>query len=343
MRPLHALTLLALLSCGGDHGPTDPASFRSQPPPPNGKAEFTAFPVDMTPDGTIEPLGHLQPVGHTLPTDHVYFYAVDYDHFPVSRDTVVRNVYAPAAGRLFFIYSGTSPDVKMMFRATNTFYWYLDHVVPRAGLKIGDVVEAGEKIGTTNPGSALDLGAYDMSAPIQPYVNPKRYPEQTSYTVSPFRYYVEPLRTLLYSRQRRLKTASPDAPIAFDKPGRLIGNWFDESVPNTPDGANGPSGWPLQLALVYDNRDPSLPRVSIGGVLSSPFLGTIPPDAPRFEDVSPASGKVTYSIRYTESTNVQFGLMIVQMIAEDRIRIEIFQDPLLKTADFDAKARTYVR
>ncbi len=340
--PTLLLPLAFLLACGGDK--TQPsASLTSVQPPANGRAEFTALPVDLTPSGTIEPLGHLAPVGHTLPTDHVYYYPIDYDHPPATRDTISRTVYAPAAGTLFFTFPGTGGEMKLMFRATTSFYWYVDHVIPRGSLAPGTSVSAGEPIGRTSPGGSIDLGAFDMSAAPQPYANPKRYPDQTNYTVSPFRYYVEPLRSQLYARQRRLSNAPPDAPIAFDKPGRLIGNWFDESLASTPDGANGPSAWPKQIAFVYDNRDPSQPRISIGGSLSSPFIGTVPANAPRFEDVSPASGKVIYSIRYTESTNAQFGLLIVQMLADDRIRIEIFENPLATSADFDTNARVYAR
>jgi hypothetical protein len=338
------LVLLAAVACGGGDSVAPTNQLTDVQPPPGLRAEFTFFPVEMTADGTIEPLGHLNPSGHTLPTDHVYFYPVDYDRFPVTRDTLVRKVFAPAGGALFFIYTGAGPDAKLMFRVTKDFYYYLDHVFPRAGLKVGDVVKAGEELGLTGRGAAIDLGAFDMTATPIPYVQPKRYPDQTNYCVSPFRYFVEPLRSQLYARQRRKPGVTPvDPAMSFDVAGRLAGNWFEEGLPLTPDGSNNAAAWPHHLAFVYDNYDPSVPRVSIGGSIAPVFLGTIPPDAPRFESVSVASGKVTYSVRYTQSTDVQFGLMIVQMLADDRIRVEMVASQTLKTLEFTQNSHIYVR
>lgn len=341
---LAAALCAVLVACGGDNGtPTDSNGFTNLEPPANGRAEFTYMPVDLTEDGTIEPLGHLQPSGHTLPTDHVYFYPINYDVVPNRPDTISRNVYAPAAGTLMFMINDTNGDAKIMFRATKNFYWYLDHVRPNRTFKLGDVVQAGEKVGLTGPGAAIDLGAFDMGIAPLPFVNPNRVAGQTAYCVNPFKYFVEPLKSTLYARQRRVKTADPEAPIVFDQPGKLIGQWFEVSVPNTPDASEGPIGWLKSLAFVYDNRDPSLPRLSIGGTISSAFLGTIPDDAPRFENVTPASGKVGYSIRYQMSTNIQWGYMLVQMVAPDKITVEVFPGETAKATEFTAAAHTYVR
>jgi hypothetical protein len=196
------LPLLLVAACSGDVTSTETSGVT---PPPGARAEFTAYPVDMTADGTIEPLGHLAPPGHTIPTDHVYFYPVDYDKpFVTTRDTITRNVYAPAAGTVSFMMQPVGTDWKIWFQTTKTFAYYLDHVIPRAGLKVGDVVQPGELIGKTNPGQAIDLGAYDTSTPAQPFAKPERYGDQTLYCVNPFKYFVEPMRSMLYGRQRRL-------------------------------------------------------------------------------------------------------------------------------------------
>ena len=341
---LAAVSLLAAAACGGAHDSTGPNDFTNYQPPPGLKAEFSAFPVEMTADGSIVPLGNLNPPGHTLPTDHTYFYPVNYDKVPFSSDTLVRKVFAPAGGVLMFTYSSDASGEKLMFRVTKDFYYYLDHVYRRAGLKLGDVVQAGEQIGTTGKGAAIDLGAFDMSAPVVGFVQPLRYGDEMNHTVSPFRYFVEPLRSQLYARQRRKPGVNPtDASINFDVAGRLAGNWFEEGIPLTPDGSNGPTAWAHQMAFVYDNYDPSVPRIVLGGSISPVFVGTILPEAPRFEAVSVASGKIVYSIRYTLSTNVQWGLMVVQLIADDRIRVEVFPSQTLATADFTSNSHIYVR
>jgi hypothetical protein len=341
------LACLLAIACGGDvqdphSGPTD--IDNGYAPPAGAKAEFSVLPVSSP--GTLEPLGHLAPPGHTLPTDHIYFYAVDYDHFGAA-DTITRPVYAPATGVVSFRIKPVGTDSKVQFVVTKDFGYYLDHILPLATVQPGVVFHAGDLVGYTNPGGSIDLGAYDLSVPAIPYANQKRYAEYQLHCVNPMAYFVEPLRSQLYARQRRLPTATPDAPVNFDVKGRLSGNWFEQSVPDTSYGdAQGPNGWPKELAFVYDNRDPSQPRVSIGGTIATQGIWTIDPDAPRFETISPASGTVSYRLRYTESTNVQSGVMLVQMLADDRLKVEVFEgssETLAATAAFDNKAFIYVR
>ena len=343
------LALIAVLAAcgGGDHGPTGTNTdtlHSGIQPPPNGRAEFTVLPVALT--GTIEPLGHLSPPGHTIPTDHVYFYGWNaYTGGGPGQDTVKRTVYAPTSGTVEFMLQPVGTDWKISFRVTKDFSYYLDHVLLKpGGFKVGDIVSAGDVIGIVNAPAALDLGAFDTSLPPLPgFANPKRYVPQTLYAVNPFKYFVEPLRSQLYAMQYRAPNAPRDPRIDMDISGRLVGNWYEESVPNTSDGSSGPIGWPKTLAFVYDNYDPTLPRIAIGGTISDVFTGTIPDNAPRFENVSVASGKVTYSVRYTMSTQFQWGLMIVQMLADDRIRVQVFQDASSSSGEFDSRAHIYLR
>jgi hypothetical protein len=141
------------------------------------------------------------------------------------------------------------------FAVTTAFGYYLDHIIPRAALEVGDIVHAGAVVGMTNPGGAIDLGAYDLSTPRFPgRINPTRYGEETPHCVDPFKYFVEPMRSFLYSRQRRVTCTPPEAHIDFDVAGRLIGNWYESSLPVTSSASMGPEGWPKQLAFVADDR-----------------------------------------------------------------------------------------
>ncbi|HYV98137.1 MAG TPA: hypothetical protein VE967_11825, partial [Gemmatimonadaceae bacterium] len=295
MRALHWSLVLVVAGCGGEHGPTDDGDFTGGiAPPPGAVAEFTRMPVDYPAEGTIEPLGHLNPPGHTLPTDHTYFYPVDYDHPPAERDTATRTVYAPATGAVFFMIQPVGTDWKVDFRVTSTFTYYLDHIIPRPDIKVGTIVHAGEAIGTTNPGGSIDLGAADQAVPVlSGFANTNRYGLETLHCVNPFAYFAEPLRSQIYARQRRVAGANPEARIDFDVPGRLIGNWFEQSVPNSME-SSGPAGWPKSLAFVYDNYDPGKVRIAIGGTVAAPGIWTIDDDAPRPESVSMASGLVAY-------------------------------------------------
>lgn len=345
---LQSLTLAVaslLAACGHPTGTESNASNSpDNQPAPSTQAVFTVAPVNMPDGATITPLGHIQPVGHVLPTDHVYFYATNWDH-PLQGDVTVRPVYAPGEGVvtwMLHVQSGI-PDWKVMFRMTSTFYWYLDHVQIDPAIKVGTRVHAGDVIGTTNPGGSIDLGAYDLSVKLTGLVAPERYPDQTLYCVSPWKYFSEPLRSAQYARIRRVPSAPDrDGRIDYDVPGRLVGNWFHESLPKTMV-SSGPDGWPKSIAFAYDFNDPSIVRISIGGTVSTPGMWRIPNDAPRPENVSVANGKVSYRLMYLESYTQQSGLMLVEMLAADRIRVQVFEGSQAATGDFDSRAQIYVR
>lgn len=59
--------------------------------------------------------------------------------------------------------------------------------------------------------------------------------------------------------------------------------------------------------------------------------------------MSVASGKVAYRLRYTESFQIQWGLMLVEMLADDRIRVEVFPGSQAATGEFTSVAYTYLR
>jgi hypothetical protein len=345
MRPLSLMlagvSLLAVvIACGGPH-PTSP-SGQQVGANAHFEAVFSVSPIDLSQVRTITPLGHIQPPGHVLPTDHVYFYQVDLDQ-PYQQVTNVLPISAPASGIVEFML--TIPpvnDVKIQFRVNPSFAYYLDHVLPAAGITVGSVVPAGQLVGTTSPGGSLDLGAYDMAVTLSGFISPDRYPSQTLHCVSPWKYFAEPLRSQIYSRVRRVPTAPDrDGRIDYDVLGRLVGSWFDQSV--TGIDTSGPNGWPKSLAFAYDYKDPSLVRISIGGTIAAAGVWTIEPTAPRPEEVSVASGKVSYRLMYTESTTIQSGLMVVQLLDDLHLEVEVWEGSQADTAEFDARAVIYRR
>jgi len=335
------LGLLAAVACSGEGGPTTISGSGEVQPPPGGVAVFSVLPVN-TP-GTLTPLGNLAPVGHVLPTDHVYFYAVDFDHPPAVPDSTIRPIYAPTTGTVSFMLHQASDDWKVEFRVTPTFTYYLDHVVLDSGVvHVGGVVHAGDQVGVTSPGGSVDLGAFDESVTLGGFANPARYAGETLHCVSPWKYFNDSLRAIIYPRLRRAPSAADkDGRIDFDVAGHLVGNWFDQSLPL--DSTEGPNGWPRSVAFVYDYYDPSLVRISIGGTVASPGVWTIPADAPRPADVTPASGLVAYRLMYTGSTWLQSGLMLVQLLDDSHLRIEVFEGSQASAGAFDGNARIYVR
>lgn len=333
---------LLLAGCGGHSGPTNPDGWGVEPPP-GAVAQFTVSPLDLAKVAILTPLGNLNPPGHVLPTDHVYFYQTDFDHFPPVQGTEMLPVVAPADGTVMFVLLQAGGDYKVEFLATNDFGWYLDHLRPVASLKLGTIVRAGDTVGTTNPGGSLDLGAWDMRVTLPGLVNPARYGTATLHTVSPWKYFVEPLKSTIYSRIRRHPDiADKDGRTDFGIPGKLVGDWYEQSLPVGMEN-QGPQGWPKTIAFVYDYYDPRLIRISIGGTIAPPGIWTIPPDAPPPSSVSVSSGKIAYRLMYSGSTTVQYGLMLVQMLADDRIKIEVFPGSQAADAEFTAGAFGYVR
>jgi len=342
-----ASLLFAALGCSGEKvtGDTTPLGFEF--PAPATVAQFSVVPVNMPAAGTFTPLGHIQPVGHVLPTDHVYFYPRNIDQPGSAPDTVTRAVYAPGEGVVTWVLlqnaGGVIQDYKISFRMTETFFWYLDHVlIDTIKLKPGTRVHAGDSLGTTDPGGTLDLGAFDYSQKLAGFIVPERYPDQTLYCVSPWKYFTEPLRANLYARIRRVASApDKDGHIDYDIPGKLVGSWFHESVPKNTT-TSGPAGWPKSLAFAFDYKDPSLVRISIGGTIANAGVWTIPSDAPRPETVTTANGTVTYRLLYTEALT-QSGLMLVEMLDANRLRVQVFENTQAPSAAFTSAAQMYVR
>src|SRR4051794_37890125 len=177
-----ASILLWLVSIGcGDHGtgPTQRSNdYTNVPPPPGGVAQFSFLPVTIAAGQSVTALGNLNPPGHVLPTDHIYFYDGDLaGNHPFGTD--VRDVIMPATGAVVFIPRPSGTDYKIMFRATQNFCFSLDHIPLPQPLTVGQIVQAGTKIGSTATGSAIDLGAFDMTVKHTGFADTARYAAQT--------------------------------------------------------------------------------------------------------------------------------------------------------------------
>ena len=342
-------SLMLGAACGG--GMNEPGTncspscpFTDVPPPPGGVAQFSVLPVSIAPGQTLTALGNLNPPGHVLPTDHVYFYDWDLSSRTGSNASNNRTVYMPATGAVFFVFATSARgDTKVMFRATDSFYFYLDHVQPSASMAVGQIIQAGTPIGTTGVGVTLDLGAFDQTVTHSGFLIPARYPFQTLHYVSPWKYFTPDLQSQIKAHMYRAPTAADSGgTIDFGVWGKLVGDWFLPAMPI--DSSSGPYGWTRSISFAYDYYDPSQVRISIGGTVDSlPGVWAIDSTAPRPEKVSVGSGLVTYKLY--SPFDPQFppiGMMLVQMTDSATIKVEVFRGTTSKTA-FDANAFTFVR
>jgi hypothetical protein len=338
---LLALLFLPITGCHkGQNGPVDSNDLGI-----SGPGTFSSSPLDLSDFVFATPLGNLNPPGHTMPSDHVYLYWVDPDHRSSGDLARLRVVHAPGAGKVNFLINPNGPgsDFKIGVKMTNTFSYYLDHVLLDSGITLGTNIQAGQRVGTTSPYSyAVDLGVMNSDITLTGFVNPSRYTYETVHTDSPYKYFVQPLRDSLYARVTRIGP-DKDGKIDFDIPGKLVGGWFLKGLP-LGDASQNSDAWPKHLAFVYDMNNPAAARIAIGGILSMQGVFGIMQPAPDPSTVSAANGRIGYKlISPFDFPNISLGLMIVQMVANDTIKIETFPNLNADTASFDARASIYTR
>lgn len=285
---------------------------------------FTVSPLDVQEVREILPLGNLNPrAGHVLPTDHIYF---DYGGKP---GLAVR---APADGTVFAVLDQSPGDLKIEVRVDQHLRYYLGHIFLEPGIGRGSRVQTGQTIGRASGRSSLDLGAYDDRVRLPGLINPKRYPTSTLQTVAPLALFGEPVKSELYAKVRR---AGPDkdGKIDFDRPGRLVGNWFHEglSTNDRPRGASEASHG--QLAFAYDVREPTAVRISIGGTLAPAGTYAVPAGSPDPADVSAETGLVKYQMSGpaedrspgrsdAREREADRWLLLVQVLRDGRLKAE---------------------
>ena len=325
----------SLLSCDKDKSGNPTSDIENNTNP----AVLTVCPVAIEKITDLEPLGALNPPGHTIPTDHVYFYTSwTYGEQPIYPAEILP-VFAPGDGEVSWIYlfGGPDDDAKVMIRMNKWVQYYLDHVVLDSNIQVGTKVTAGQRLGISK-GIAIDLGLTNDSVTLPGFVNPARYEGQTLHTDSPFKYFSEPLRSQLYAMVRR-NAPDKDGKIDYDIAGKLIGNWFHESV----DVAETmmPPAWPKHLAFCPDSNEPSEMRISIGGTISGPGKWEPSPEDPAFDQVSVASGRVVYHLNYTEWG--YFGIMLVQLVDDTHLKVEVFPNSTNDDIQFTAGAYLYSR
>ncbi len=338
-------TALAVACAAGvsacSHAPTGPSSSSGSggdPTRTGGPLVFRASPLDEGDIRFIVPLGNLNPPGHTFPSDHIYFY----NRIPPAPPGAPAPVYAPGDGTVqFVLVSGVESQIGVR---TGSFLYYLDHIVLDPAVRVGVALTAGQRIGETGTTAyGIDLGVINEQKTVF-FINPLRYPSTTVHGDAPLPYFEEPLRSRLYGRVQRIG-AELDGRFDFDVPGRLVGNWFHESVPVT-DSAS-PSAWSRHLAFVFDNYDPSRVRVAIGGTL--PLIGAfaVPAGVPDPRDVTPATGRVVYRLLQPggpgDAPGLQRGVLAVEMLDATTLRVEAIPDGAATDLPFSGAARRYVR
>ena len=325
-----ALAMLIVGACGGSPGSSPPAS----PTAPtslgvaSGPFAFRVSPVAVDQIRFIVPLCSLNPPGHTTPTDHIYFYVADtaLGESGASRRT---DFFAPADGTVTAVIdNGIGADRKVYIQATARVQYSIDHLIPEVALARGTPVKAGDRLGTSGSSFGIDLGMTNQDVLLTGLLNLARYPQGEEHTDAPLKYFDEPLRTQLYGKVRSL--GDRDGKFDHDVAGRLSGNWFAE-------------GDASPLSFAYDTFDPSQVRIAIAsGLALAPITLGIAVTDPLPREVSVSSGLVRYTVT-RGGIDGAIGRLLVQMLDDQRIRVEVFTLATSPAAEFTPAARTYVR
>ena len=136
--------------------------------------------------------------------------------------------------------------------------------------------------------------------------------------------------------------ADKDGRTDFGVRGKLVGDWFHSSLANDSAYVIGTStGWSKSISFAYDWFSHA-PRISIGGTISAPGAFSIATSDPDPATVSVSSGLVAYQCASVLGLS-QSGWVLVQMITDERMRVEYFASPAARPTAFTSAAQEYVR
>lgn len=322
---------------------------------------YTVSPIDTSQLYDIFPLGHIfhhkyDIPSHPIPTDHTYW--------TLKSDYLETTLRSPASGIITEIRnssSGNYSDYSMIITHTNTFktiFWHITKIDSSILRKVGNLnigsnkvfvkVSAGDVIGTC---SSIDMGSYYKMANLS-FIHPEKYPLPMAFTVCPMDYFIEPIKTKLYEKVKRI--APPrGGKIDFDEIGKLVGNWFFQGT--TGKDADGYKNY---VAFVYDALDPKYLRVSLGIKAFPPYgiLARVKNNGPDFKNISVNNGQVVYKLMevgegmefYCELAGVPIPefvteyTLLVQVIDNKSIKLQVFNGDV-STPSFTESAKIFTR
>lgn len=198
------MCLVVLIGCKGepdvytDFGPDAIEDwFDSSLPRESTPLVFTHLPVLPTDLGKVYPLGMAG--SHVFPADHLY----------LEKSGDICAVYAPAGGKIHYIEtpedsSSLYYDYSIRIAVSKNVSYVFGHIMLETDpnhedfLRVGDVVEAGDRLGSFGPLSNLDLYVLDRKKGNS--LANSKYPIDMLYAQNPFSYFTDSLRQQLYAK-----------------------------------------------------------------------------------------------------------------------------------------------
>ncbi len=325
-----ALTV-AVTACGGTMPTNEPT------------AVFASLPLPADRVACVHPLGEVvlpgQVIGANLSRWDVHEQGACGAPVPFTGGPVP--VLAAARGMVVTV-GGADGRTVTIAVSENIEYTYTG-VALDGFIREGTAVPAGQRLGlVANPDSGIGFGITDFTR-VNAWIATARYPDSYRHARHPVEFYEGALRTEIVMRTGNV--AAPAGRLVWDVDGQLAGNWFREFTPRTAEAVTAPY-WEGHLSFRGDARFPEQPRVGLGtrfagGCKCAPRAGE-----PAFGAVTPQAGPVAYHlvrVRADGTVTTQFfGTLLVEMVASDRLRVELFAGDVA-AATFTAAAEIFVR
>ncbi len=321
----------------------------------DGPAVLERLPIERAHLTAVLPLGTFDIADEGLPSAHAHL---------LLSDDMAHTVHAMADG-LITALDRDRGTVTM--RVRDRVRLRLEGLHLRRAVWVGQVVRAGDTLGevvSSAGGRGLAVQVLDASVPGSHWIRPERYGARGTATFFA-RYLVDSLRSNVYALVRR---AAPDLAgrIDYDRPGRLVGSWFDPVRSVMPLPVPSATPWqgragegaehdptsaaaPFAFTVAYDAERPGQVRLAIGRLLGA-TLGLHGVYAVAWEDPDPAlvdmaQGIVPYHL-YPVGVDARSdraeSVLLVQVLADDRLRVELTTATLASTG-FSSRAIELVR
>lgn len=207
----------------------------------------------------------------------------------------------------------------------------------------GTVVPAGQRIGVVaEPDSGIGFGITDFTR-VNEWIATARYPDAYRHAHHPVEFYEDMLRAQVVARTGNI--AVPAGRLVWDVAGRLSGNWFREFTPRTAQTVTAP-WWEGHLSFRGDARFHDQPRIGIGTLFGGGCKCAPRSGEPAFANVTPQVGPVAYHLVQVGANGIAttqfFGTLLVELVASDRLRVELFSGDV-PAPIFTAAAENFVR
>ncbi|PKB64020.1 MAG: hypothetical protein BZY80_04360 [SAR202 cluster bacterium Io17-Chloro-G2] len=249
-------------------------------------------------------------------------------------------VFAPCRDRLFeFIHVSTlNPELTRLLESAEPSqcdeYGSVESQYRYCQTSVQLDITTGTVLGTTGGtvSAALDLEAYDLSAPPLAFANPDRYFSDLDlrlHVTCPLDGFTPQARAEQIGRMGgydgRPRTHAPVCGrVMQDVPGTVQGNWFTGSF-------DGHTNWEQEMALVHDHIDPTLAAISIGGSVMDMGVWLFPPEQRglinrEFSQVKPDGRIYCYQGGLSSEFGQKYpefpGRLLIRMETEESMSVE---------------------